>query len=89
VDGGAALTNEIDAGDAAIDDAILDVLGYVGGSDEQHLDRRVATRKGERAVTRLLRAKPGVLEKPKRRFAQSTLGRDRDPQEAARSSASR
>jgi hypothetical protein len=89
VDGGAALTNEIDAGDAAIDDAILDVLGYVGGSDEQHLDRRVATRKGERTVPRLLRTEPGVLEEPKRRFAQSTLGRDRDPQEAARSSASR
>ena len=76
-------------GDAAVDDAVLDVLGHVGRADEQHLDRRVAARERERPVAGLLRAEPGVLEQVDGRLAQPALGRDGDPQEAERSSASR
>ena len=64
---GAALAHEIDAGDAAVDDAVLDVLGHVGGADEQHLDRRVAARERERALAGLLGAEPRVLEQVERR----------------------
>ena len=47
--------------DAAVDDAVLDVLGDVRGAHEQHLDRRVAARERERALARLLLAEAGVL----------------------------
>ena len=85
----AALANEVDAGDAAVDDAVLHVLGDVGRAHEQHLDRRVAAGEGERAVAGLLGAEPGVLEQVERRLAQPALRRDGDPQEAERSSAVR
>ena len=86
---GAALAHEVDAGDAAVDDAVLHVLGHVGGAHEQDLDRRVAARERERALAGLLGAEAGVLEQVERRFAQPALDRDGDPQEAERSSASR
>ena len=80
-DPGAALADEVDAGDAAVDDAVLHVLGDVGGADEQHLDRRVAARERERALARLLGAEPGVLEQLERRLAQPALDRHGDFQE--------
>ena len=88
-DDGAALAHEVEAGDAAVDDAVLDVLGDVGRAHEQHLDRRVPARERQRAVAGLLRPEPGVLEEPVRRLPEAALGRKRDPQDAARSSASR
>ena len=79
-------------GDAAVDDAVLDVLGNVGGTDEQHVDRRVAARERERPLARLLRAEAGILEQRERRLAQPSLDRDGDRQATSplrRSSASR
>ena len=58
----------------------VDVLRDVGRAHEQHLDRRVAAREGERALARLLGAEPGVVEQLERRLAQPALDRDRDPQ---------
>ena len=84
----AALAHEVEPGDAAVDDAVLHVLGDVGGANEQHLDRRVPAGERERPLARLLRAETGVLEQPKRRVAQTPLDRERDLQELARSSAS-
>ena len=53
----AALAHEVGAGDPAVDDAVLHVLGDVRGAHEQHVDRRVAARERERALARLLRAR--------------------------------
>ena len=87
-------THEVGAGDAAVDDAVLDVLGDVRGAHEQHLDRRVPARERERPLAGLLGAEAGVLEQRDGRLAQPALRRDRDPQArreglAPRSSASR
>jgi hypothetical protein len=64
-----ALANEIEARDPTVDDSVLDVLGDVGGADEQYLDRRVPTSEREGALARLLGAEPGVLEQPESRLA--------------------
>ena len=93
-DPGAALGDEVGAGDPAVDDAVLDVLGDVGGPHEQHLDGRIPAGERERALAGLLGAEPGVLEQADRRLAQAPLGRDGDLQEvgerrARRSSAVR
>jgi hypothetical protein len=85
----AALADEIETGDPAVDDAVLNVFGHVGGADEQYLDRRVPAGKGECAVARLLRAEASVLEQAKRRLSQPALDRNGDSQVGARSSASR
>ena len=58
----------------------LDVLGHVGGADEQHVDRRVPARERERALARLLRAEARVREQLHRRLAQPPLRRDGDRQ---------
>ena len=63
---GAALAHEVGAGDAAVDDAVLDVLGDVGGTHEQHLDRRVPARERERPLAGLLGAEAGVVEQRRR-----------------------
>ena len=76
----AAFRHEVGAGDPAVDDAVLDVLGDVRGADEQHLDGRVPAREGERALAGLLGAEAGVLEQRDRRLAQAALGGDRDLQ---------
>jgi hypothetical protein len=72
--------HEVEARDPAVDDAVLNVLGHVGGADEEHVDRRVAAREGECAVARLLRAEAGVLEQLDRRLPEPTRRRDRDLQ---------
>ena len=59
--------DDVEPGDAAIDDAVLDVLGHVVGADEQRLDGRVAARERERAVARRLRAEPRVVQELDRR----------------------
>ena len=91
VDVGAALADDVEAGDAAVDDAVLHVLGDVVRAHEQPFDRRVAARERERTVAGRLRPEPRVLEQRDRRLAQPALGGDRDPQDRAarRSSASR
>jgi len=84
---GATLAHEVDAGDAAVDDTVLDVFGNVGCPNEQHLHRRVAAGERERPVAGLLGPEPRVLEQVEGRLAQAPLGREREPQEAARSRA--
>jgi hypothetical protein len=86
---GSALAHEVDARDAAVDDAVLDVLRNVGRTNEQDLDGRVAARERERAIPGLLGPEAGVLEQVERRLAQPPLRRESEPQEAARSSAAR
>ena len=86
---GAALADEVDPRDPAVDDAVLHVLGDIGGANEQHLDRCVAAREGKGAVTRLLGPEAGVFEQVERGLAQPALDRNGDPQEAERSSATR
>ena len=76
----AALDHQVGAGDPAVDDAVLHVLGDVRSAHEQHLDRRVAARERERALARLLRAEAGVVEQADRRLAETALRRDRDLQ---------
>ena len=83
------LADEVDAGDAAVDDPVLHVLGNVGRPDQQHLDGSVPARERERALARLLGPEARVLEELVRRLAQPAFGRQRDPQELSRSSASR
>src|SRR5262249_25028353 len=73
--------------DPAVDDAVLDVLRDVRRADEQHLDRRVAARECQGALSRLLRAEPRVLEQAERRLAEPPLDRAGEPQEPVRSSA--
>ena len=72
--------DEVGAGDAAVDDAVLHVLGDVGGAHEQHVDRRVPARERERALAGLLGAEARVLEQRDRRLAQPALRRDGDRQ---------
>ena len=67
LDAGAALADEVLPGDPAVDDAVLHVLGHVGRADEQHVDRRVPAREGERALAGLLGAEARVLEQRDRR----------------------
>jgi hypothetical protein len=75
--------DEILTGDAAVDDAVLDVLRDVRRADEQHVDRRVAARERERALAGLLRLEAGVDEEPYGRLAQPPLDRDGDRQAVA------
>ena len=88
-----ALAHQILAGDAAIDDAVLHVLGDVGGAHEEYVDGRVAAREGERALARLLGTETRVFEQRNRGLTQSPLDGDGDPQAAVarfrRSSAKR
>ena len=68
--------------------------GHVGGAHEQHVDRRVPAREGERALAGLLGPEPRVLEQRHRGLAQPSLDGDRDRQAVdvaafCRSSASR
>ena len=80
VDLDATFAHEVGAGDPAVDDAVADVLGNVGGADEQHVDGRVTAREGEGALARLLRAEARVREQLHRRLAQPPLRRDGDRQ---------
>jgi hypothetical protein len=75
-----ALRDQVGAGDPAVDDAVLDVLGDVRGSYQENLDRRVAARKRERALSRLLRAEARVVEQGDRRLPETPLRRDGDLQ---------
>ena len=86
---GNPLTHQIEPGDPAVDDAVLNVLRHVRRAYEQHLDRGVPARERERAVAGLLRPEPRVLEQTERGLAEPALDRDGDSQEATRSSASR
>jgi hypothetical protein len=59
---GVTLVDEVEAGDTAVDDTVLHVLGDVSGTDEEYVDGRVATREGESAVTGSLRSETGIFE---------------------------
>src|SRR5262249_43410169 len=74
------LANQIRAGDAAVDHAVLHVLGNVCRANEEHIDGRIPTRERERALTGLLRAEAGVLEQRDARLAQPSLRRHGDRQ---------
>ena len=89
VDVDAALADEVGPRDPAVDDAVLHVLGNVGRAHEQDVDRRVPAGERERALARLLGPEARVLEQMERRLAQAPLDRERDSQDAARSSAVR
>ena len=80
LDPGPALADEVLAGDPAVDDAVLDVLGHVGRTDEQHVDRGVPARERERTLAGLFRAETGILEQRDGRLAQAPLDRDGDRQ---------
>ena len=77
---GAALLDEVGAGDPAVDDAVLDVLGHVGRAHEQDVDRCVAAREGERPLAGLLRAEARVGEQRDGRLAEPALRGDCDRQ---------
>ena len=77
---GAALAHDVEAGDAAVDDAVLHVLGDVVGAHEQRLDRRVPARERERAVARRLGAEPRVVQELDRGLAEPPLRGDGDSQ---------
>jgi len=79
-DVGAALAHDVEAGNAAVDNAVLHVLGDVVRAHEQCLDRRVAARERERAVARRLGAEPGVVQQLDGGLAQAALRGDCDPQ---------
>ena len=76
----AALAHDVEPGDAAVDDAVLNVLRHVVRTHEQGLDRRVAARERKRTVAGRLRAEPCVVQQLNRRLAQPALGGDRDSQ---------
>ena len=63
------LSNEVGARDPAVDDTLLDVLGDVGGADEQRLHRRGTARKRERPAARLLGAEARVVQQGDARLA--------------------
>ena len=73
-----ALEDEIGSGDSTVDDSVLNVLGNVGRTDEQDINRRVPTGESKRALPRHLRPKPGVLEQRDGRLSQPTLRRNSD-----------
>ena len=75
--------HEILTGDAAVDDAVLYVLGDVGGADEEHVDRRIPARERECALARLLGLESRVDEQAHRRIAQPPLDGDGDRQAVA------
>ena len=83
LDLGAALAHEVDPGDAAVDDSVLDVLGHVGRAHEEHVDRCVAAGEGQRPLARLLRAEPCISEQCDTGLAQPALGRNGDAQAVA------
>jgi len=66
---GTALSDEVLAGDAAVDDPVLDVLGDIGRSHQQDVDRGVPAGKGERPLAGLFRPEAGVLQKGHRGLA--------------------
>jgi len=72
--------HEIEARDATVDDAVLDILRNVGCADEQDVDRSIQAREGESPIAGALRTETGVFEQGDRRLAETTLRRDRDPQ---------
>jgi hypothetical protein len=74
------LGDEIGSGNAAVDDAVLDVLRDVRRANEQDLDRRVPAGEGERPFAGLLGAESGVLQERDRRLAQAALGGNGDLQ---------
>jgi len=76
----AALPDEVGAGDTAVHDAVLNVLGHVGRAHEQHVDRSIAAGERERTLARFLRPEPRGAEKGDRRLAQSAFRRDGDRQ---------
>ncbi len=78
----AALADEVGTGDAAVDDAVLDVLGHIGRPDEQDVHGCVAAGERERALARLFRSESGVLEQRDSGLAEPALRRDRDRQAA-------
>src|SRR5262249_9542605 len=75
LDLGGALADEVEAGDPAVDDAVLDILGDVVGPHEEHVHGRVPSRERERAVALLLGPEPGVDEKRHPRLAETSLDR--------------
>ena len=79
-----ALAHDVEPGDAAVDDAVLHVLGNVVRAHEQRLDGGVAARERERAVTGRLRPETCVVEERDRRIAQTALRRYGDPQDLRR-----
>ena len=58
----APLAHEVSPRDAAVNDAVLDVLGDVGGSHEQNLYAGIAAGERERTLVRPLGTETGVLE---------------------------
>jgi hypothetical protein len=61
--------HEVEAGDAAVDDAVLDVLRDIRGPYEQDVDRCVSAREGEGAVARPLGPETRILEEGDRGLA--------------------
>ena len=53
IDVGLCLGDEVRAGDAEIDDTVLDVLGHVVRTHEQEIDGRVGAGDEQRALGRL------------------------------------
>ena len=74
------LVHEVEAGDPAVDDAVLHVLRNVRGPHEQDVDGSVAAGERERSVAGPLGPEPGVLEERDGRLAKTALRRDRDRQ---------
>jgi hypothetical protein len=54
--------HEVEAGDPAVDDAVLHVFRNVCGANEEDVDRCVPTRERERAVAGALRTEAGVMQ---------------------------
>jgi hypothetical protein len=77
---GAALLDDVEPGDPAIDDAVLHVLGHIIGAHEQRFQGRVAARERKRAIARRLRPEPCVVKEFDRRLAKPALGGNRDSQ---------
>ena len=57
-----SLAHEVGSGDAAVDDAVLHVLGDVCCTHQQDVHGRIPAWEGERSLARLLGPEPGVLE---------------------------
>ncbi len=72
--------HEVEAGDAAVDDAVLDVLRHVGRPHEQDVDGCIPAGEGERPVAGPLGPEARILEQGDRRLAETSLRGDRDLQ---------
>lgn len=72
--------DQVEPGDAAVDDTVLDVLGDVGSTDKQDVDGSAAAMDGKYLSARLLGSETGILEQCPRGFAEPPLGGDGDGQ---------